>query len=620
MKAHTAIVSLLASGAAFAGELYTAPFGEGGTWNLYQRIEQNVTWPDAKRLAEELKAPAGNPELSGHLVTFSSPAENHFMRLVSGRMNVWCGLTDDEKFGGHEANSHPRNGWKWITGEPLTFSNWKPVEPDDWSAAGEDAVAFDGHGSWNDKGNGFAGQVADRAYFVVEWETRSAKPVDGAVPLTKVWLDDLEMPPVVPGKWNARWASGFTLEDAHTSSRGHSIPQTAQLLLGHAGSGERNERRRIIDEEGSAAGVSPLLWMAIPDNYQQGWFTAPCEVKTNFPGLPTDRHFIAAATGKIHVAESGTYTFAISAQEAFALRIGGFKWKSVTGYGHVDPLDPLTVTQPYDASPTKVLAVMDLPAGDHLVEALWMVQAGGCEFHVLSAPGVHLTFGSTTGWRPLGYEKKLSQIPSLGVTDAGWTVECSTASGQKSGEPMNLQEGLLKLELDLNLSSKSGVASLNFADAPEAGASHFPAAHPFPIEGGEPPVGSWPLRAKARLVVPADGLYQIGLHAAGLGALRIKGATLNGFSQTTQGNKDRNQHEDSFDFDGQANTNGEPKIVGEWQLKKGEYDIDVFYVRKDGPASLAVFSSPNGPYGPGLLTAGGAKLADDLPGLPHASR
>ena len=626
MMASLPILALALTGVSLAGELYTGPFGEGGTWNLYQRIDQDVAWPDAKRLAEELKAPAGNPELSGHLVTFSSLAENQFMRQVAGRTNSWCGLTDDERFGGQEAGSNPRKGWKWITGEPLTFSNWKPVEPDNWSTAGEDAVAFDRYGSWTDKGNGLAGQVADRAYFVVEWETRSEKPVEGAIPLTKVWLDDVEMPPVVPGKWNAHWASGFTVEDTHNMpkgysilSHGHSIPQAAQLLLGHAGSGERNESRRTVEKEGYIAGNSPLLWMAIPDNYRQGWLSTSCEVGTNFPGLPTNQGYIGAVTGKIHVEKAGTYTFAISSIEAFALRIGGLKWKSVSGDASIDPLDPLTVTQPYDLIPTKALAVMELPAGDHLVEALWMVGESGCEFNVLSAPGVQVEFGSTTDWRPLGYEKTNAPVPSLGITDAGWTVECSPGSRQQ-GEPMGLKEGLLKLELDLGRTTKSGLASINFAAEPETDASHFPGAAPFPIENSAPPVGRWPLRAKARLIVPMDGLYQIGLHAAGYGALRIKGAALTGFSQTTQGNKDLNQHEDSFDFDGQANINGEPKIVGEWQLGKGEYDIEVFYVRKDGPTSLAVFSSTNGPYGPSLLAIAGAKLSVDVPGLPHATR
>ncbi|MEO7098289.1 MAG: lectin-like protein, partial [Luteolibacter sp.] len=136
MTARFPILALALSGISLAGEVYTAPFGEGGTWNLYQRINQNVTWLDAKRIAEELKAPAGNPELSGHLVTLSSLAENQFMRQVAGGMPVWCGLTDNEGFGGQEAGSNPRKGWKWITGEPLTFSNWKPVEPDNWSTAG----------------------------------------------------------------------------------------------------------------------------------------------------------------------------------------------------------------------------------------------------------------------------------------------------------------------------------------------------------------------------------------------------------------------------------------------------------------------------------------------------
>ncbi|HEY8961196.1 MAG TPA: lectin-like protein [Luteolibacter sp.] len=610
--ALTALVPCLAS----AGELFTAPFGEGGTWNLYQRIERNVTWDDARRLAGELPAPAGNPALAGHLVTFSSLAENDFMRQVASRASAWCGLTDDERFGGEEAGANPSRGWKWITGEPLTFTHWRPAEPDNWSSAGEDAVLFNSYGLWTDKGNGLAGQMPDRAYFVVEWETRSPTAVKGAIPLTPAWPEGVEMPPPLPGKWNARWATGIVPVSGDSYGTPQTLTQAAGLFM------KPGPTHSQISDQGRAALVNPWLWVATRDSARQGWLASSNGAElSNFPGLPQTSRYIAAASGKLQVEKAGSYTFAVTAEDAFALRIGGLNWKASYGQGYIDPLDPRTFTQPYGDYSTKALGVIDLPAGEVTVEALWMVESTGSEFHVLSAPGVYETEGATTDWRPLGHVRSTEPVPKLGVTAAGWTIDSSRQRERAKGASlMTLREGLLELELDLDRVTLSGVASVNFADHPTPSPARFPDAKPFPNREGMSRRGDWPLRARAKLVVPKSGSYQIGLHAAGEATLRIKGGELMNIAQAAQGRKDLYVRPDSFDFNGQVQENFEPKVVTTWFLQQGECEIEVFYVKHGGPASLAIFSNPAGPYGPGLLTAGDAKLEADVPGLPHTLR
>lgn len=605
-----------------AQELFTAPFGPDGTWNLYQ-LKGAATWNDAKRDAETVKGPGNS---AGHLVTFSSIAENHFMRTVANRQSVWCGLTDDERFGAKEAGSHPREGWKWVTGETLSFSNWKQGEPDEGTGrgeSGEDAVFIGSYGKWNDDGIGVAGQTATRFPYIVEWETRSKTPVAEATPLTRTWPEESVMPDLVRGKWNARWVSGYVKMGIAGNYRQPRSLQEASPLLSKDVNAPRadGDQPLLVQNQGQAAGNTPWLWLATPDSNRQGWLAGMGGEQANFAGLPPRSNYIGAVVGKIHVKTAGTYTFAISVEDAFALRIGGLKWKSSSGDGYIDPLDPLTVTQPYGAYNTKALAVIDLPAGDHLVEALWMVETSGSELHVLSAPGTHLTEGSTTDWRPLGHTLVEEPVASLGISEAGWTVDCSPPTVRQKGEAqMGLQDGLIKLELDLARISKNGLAAINFCDSPESNLTHYPGASLFPNDRPGLPDDHWPLRAHARLVVPKTGSYQIGLHAAGLAALRIKGGQLYNVSQTAQGRNGLNQRQDSFDFNGQAEATGEPKIITDWMLEKGEYDIDLFYVKSDGPASLAVFACSAGPFPPGLLTTGGAKPVTDVPGLPHSSR
>jgi hypothetical protein len=601
-----------------AGELFTAPFGEGGTWNVYQAIERSVTWNEAKLGAQELKLPVGEARLPGHLVALSSMGENLFVRFIAQRQGVWCGLTDDERFGGQEAGAGTGDGWKWATGEPLTFSNWRHSEPDNWSNAGEDAVMLNRHGRWTDKGNGLAGQVADRAYFVVEWETRSAEPVTGATPLSKAWPDGVVMPALVPGKWNAHWAAGYVPLSENSFGTPKAIFQAAALFMKPG----QTSTRVTVQNQFTSSSSTPWLWMATPDSNRQGWLVSNNGAElSNFPGFPQSSRYVAATIGKLRVEKAGPYTFAVTAEDAFALRVGGLTWKAAYGDGYIDPLDAKTLTQPYGETNTKALGVIDLPAGDVTVEALWMVETSGSEFHVLSAPGIHETEGATTDWRPLGHIPSSEPVPTLGVTAAGWTIDASRQHERPKGVPaMGLQEGLLELELDLDRVSVSGLASVNFADNPATNPAHFPHAASFPNREGMPRRGEWPLRARAKLVVPKTGSYNIGLHAAGQAALRIKGGILTGISQMAQGTKELNYRADSFDFNGQVDASSEPKIVTTWQLEEGKWDIEVFYVKHDGPASFAVFTSPAGPYGPGLLTVGGAKLEADSPGLPHASR
>ena len=218
MKSFTAITSIALAGLAQAGEIFTAPYGEGGTWNLYQFVDSRTTWDDAKTLAEAEHPPVGDTNLKGHLVTLSSAAENFMVRWILNKQSAWCGLTDNERFGGHEAGSDPLNGWVWSTGEPITYTNWKPNEPDNWtdSGTGEDAVFLDRYGKWSDAGSGAGGEFATQEGYVIEWESRAKSPPAGAIPIKKTWPAQIAMPPLVPGKWSARWVSGYTKTGNHS--------------------------------------------------------------------------------------------------------------------------------------------------------------------------------------------------------------------------------------------------------------------------------------------------------------------------------------------------------------------------------------------------------------------
>ena len=85
-------------------------------WNghTYKIFSGLVNWDIAKKRCEQ----AG-----GYLVTINSKAEQDFIRIqiMNHRGEAfWIGLEDTEKEG----------DWRWVTGEPLLFTNWGPNQPD----------------------------------------------------------------------------------------------------------------------------------------------------------------------------------------------------------------------------------------------------------------------------------------------------------------------------------------------------------------------------------------------------------------------------------------------------------------------------------------------------------
>jgi Lectin C-type domain/PEP-CTERM motif len=103
------------------------------------------------------EAEAESVALGGHLVTINDAAENAFVAdrfgvqtgLFAQFLDFFIGLTDRETEG----------VYKWVSGQPVTFTNWAPNEPNNCNpnpgpgCAEEDfshMVWWSGPGHWND--------------------------------------------------------------------------------------------------------------------------------------------------------------------------------------------------------------------------------------------------------------------------------------------------------------------------------------------------------------------------------------------------------------------------------------------------------------------------------------
>ncbi len=181
-RAVKRVAALLMAAAMCIPVFFGTSFAEGDSelveynGHMYLRIEQGMSWQEAKQLCESL---------GGHLATITSEGEQEFVkRLVSGgsKDQYWLGATDEAKEG----------DWKWITGEEfvywatrVTFNNYNgnehylQMQRHHWGDANYLGV-------WNDinKDNYISGQTVffstDRCGLICEFESLANNQNNGA--------------------------------------------------------------------------------------------------------------------------------------------------------------------------------------------------------------------------------------------------------------------------------------------------------------------------------------------------------------------------------------------------------------------------------------------------------
>lgn len=114
----------------------------------YYRSTGSMTWTAARQACINM---------GGHLVTVTTAAENNF--IFNLWPSGWIGLTDEVNEG----------QWRWVTGEPYSWSNWNGGEPN--NAGNEDYIQFVSNGKWNDLPNTSLPYVLEFEYIVTftEW-------------------------------------------------------------------------------------------------------------------------------------------------------------------------------------------------------------------------------------------------------------------------------------------------------------------------------------------------------------------------------------------------------------------------------------------------------------------
>lgn len=136
-----------------------------GNGHWYQRVDNTMPWHAAKSFCESI---------GGYLATITSQEENDFVygNLASNSPQwCWLGATDEEQDG----------VWKWVSGEPWSYTNWANGEPNNCSGIEDYLIYFTPPyaraGGWNDLGslnNGGCGCGGPSEYYsmstICEWD------------------------------------------------------------------------------------------------------------------------------------------------------------------------------------------------------------------------------------------------------------------------------------------------------------------------------------------------------------------------------------------------------------------------------------------------------------------
>ena len=114
--------------------------------SIFLTSEGQLSWDNAQAFAASV---------GGHLATFANAAENQeIVPWMTQNSGYWFGLRQDVN------GAEPDEGWGWVTGESLDFTNWNDPEPN--NVGNEDCGELTANGTWNDNA------CVELRYFVVE--------------------------------------------------------------------------------------------------------------------------------------------------------------------------------------------------------------------------------------------------------------------------------------------------------------------------------------------------------------------------------------------------------------------------------------------------------------------
>jgi len=152
-----------------------------------------------KSAAEALTYNDGSNTYGGHFVTITDSDEQEFVAGLISQVDYdcWIGGNQDSQ----DPGSEPTGGWKWVTGESWSYTNWDTGEPSD---GGDDEIdnqenyaLMKTSGYWNDLANVLfftGGYIVEYDILLQNEETGDNNTVEiESTTVSKPWVRDHEM-------------------------------------------------------------------------------------------------------------------------------------------------------------------------------------------------------------------------------------------------------------------------------------------------------------------------------------------------------------------------------------------------------------------------------------------
>ncbi len=366
------VAALMLGAQAASAQRVQAPFGPGGTWNVYELVPDVVTWEQAMAEAEAHQF----QNVDGRLMDIHSAAENALAESYT-TFTLWIGLTDREgaapdvfqwgQWSPQESFNLPdpaHQGWAWTSGEPVSYVRWEST-PQDRSSR-RDAVYMFATGFWQDDTSGFLTDLpvtpvrqpgtsgdesgASKSAYMVEYPIQSPIPLPGV----EIYRHTPRMPTQMPGIRGGQGTLGLSEYRGNdlVMERGIEVVQYLESISG------ADQKPRSFDAQLTKADVANLVTggPVIKD--------PPLPFPSNAGGGAGDGR-ISVAQGSIYVPVAGKYTIQVHSADGFGLKIGDTPFTAAGRNGAIDGVDPEVLYYPRFTGDSDARGVIELSAGKH---------------------------------------------------------------------------------------------------------------------------------------------------------------------------------------------------------------------------------------------------------------
>ena len=117
------------------GRSEAVPWADNGHWYEVVYVPEGISWTEAKE---------GAKARGGYLVCITSSLENDFVySLINKDERYWITIPGSDNgegpwIGAYQTDKldEPAGHWAWVSGEPWSYTNCAPGEPNNWN--GED--------------------------------------------------------------------------------------------------------------------------------------------------------------------------------------------------------------------------------------------------------------------------------------------------------------------------------------------------------------------------------------------------------------------------------------------------------------------------------------------------